>query len=133
MKILEIGCFCMQIDKNKKRCLVKTSLSQQITVVTPCNIFCFCGHTFGHILLKKAVFVVTNGHITSESPDFHPLPVIDRLRIQIVIHHAVLRHFLILRARLPVVCVRVNGNPATRREFAPYFNVAWVHQLHEVV
>ncbi|AOR97857.1 hypothetical protein S100757_01552 [Bacillus subtilis subsp. subtilis] len=55
------------------------------------------------------------------------LTIINRLRIQIMIHHAVLGHFFIFGARLSVVCVRVNGNAASWREFAPYFDVARVH------
>lgn len=50
-----------------------------------------------------------------------------------MIHHPVLRHLLVLRARLAVVAVRIDRNSATRGEFAPYLDVARLHQLDQVI
>lgn len=61
------------------------------------------------------------------------LTIINRLRVHIMIHHAVVGHLFVLRSRLAVVRIRVNGDAAARCEFAPYFNEAGVHQLDQIV
>lgn len=61
------------------------------------------------------------------------LTIINRLRVHIMIHHAVVGHLFVFRSRLTIVRIRVNGDAAARCEFAPYFNEARVHQLDQVV
>jgi len=50
-----------------------------------------------------------------------------------MIHHPEIRHLLILCPRLAVVAVRIDGDPATWRKFAPHLDIARLHELDQVV
>ncbi len=50
-----------------------------------------------------------------------------------MIPHPMFGHFFIFCSRSAVVCIRVNGDSASRREFAPYFNAAGVHLFDQVI
>ena len=50
----------------------------------------------------------------------------------LMIHHSELRHFRVTRFAVAVVAIRVNTDPATRSELAPYFYVFRFHQSNEV-
>ena len=49
-----------------------------------------------------------------------------------MIHHAIVRHFLVLGAGLTVVAVWVNTDAAPWSELAPNLDITWVHQLNQV-
>lgn len=61
------------------------------------------------------------------------LPIINLLRIQVVVCHAVPSDFLPAGARLAVVTVRVNRDAAARRELAPDLDVLRLHELDEIL
>lgn len=61
------------------------------------------------------------------------LPIINLLRIQIVICHAVPSDFLPAGARLAVVAIRVNRDTAARSKFAPNLDIFRFHELNQIL
>jgi len=64
--------------------------------------------------------------------EYHFLAVIHLLRIEVVVHHAVIGHLNVFSAWLAVVAVRVDAEAAAWQEFTPYFDVFGIHQGYEV-
>ncbi|MNV58168.1 hypothetical protein D3C71_1505280 [compost metagenome] len=50
-----------------------------------------------------------------------------------MVQQPVLGHGLVLRSRASVVAVRIDGDAAARREFAPHLNIARVHQGNQII
>ena len=48
-----------------------------------------------------------------------------------MVHQAMLSHSFELRSRLTPVTVRIDGDPAARRELAPYLDIARIHQIDQ--
>ena len=61
------------------------------------------------------------------------LPIINLLRIQVVVCHTVPCDFLPACAGLAVIAVGVDGDAAARGEFAPDFDIFRIHQANEIL
>ena len=77
-------------------------------------------------------YTITKYFTPEKISDYIILSIIYFLRVKVVVGQTVPGNLLPLCSRSAVVAVWVNGDAAAWSEFAPYFDILWIHQLNQI-